>query len=243
MLQDAQMTPDQAAEALNKPTWGEVVALLRDQPRRRFSIDIETDSLVAPDDAEQQQERTQFIEAITGFINQAGEIASADPSSIPLLGELLKFGASGFRVGRDLMDCIDSYIDEKVKQSKQPQPPKPDPAMAQVQARAQTDQTKLQLQDQQHQRELAADVQQHQAELEHDSQLEALKAHFQQQTEAMNARFEAAQRQQETMLDVMTERFKALLDARTKIEVAEVAAGAAITAEQIGGAQQAAGGD
>jgi hypothetical protein len=240
-MQQGQVPPNaqyQLQEALQKPTWDEVVQLLRDQPRRRFSIDIETDSIVAPDDAQQQQQRTQFIQGITGFLETAGQIAAADPSSVPLLGELLKFGASGFRVGRDLMDCLDEYIDDKTKQASQPQPPKPDPAMAKVQADAQLGQQKLAQQAQSDQAEQAAEAQRHAAEMQQTTQLEVLKAHLDQQAQAQQAALDAHMQQQQAAMEAMTDRFKALLDAKTKIEVAEVMAGATLDAAQISAANQ-----
>jgi hypothetical protein len=227
-LKQAGLKPEDAQYALSKPTWEDVITLLRDQPRRRFAIDIETDSIVAPDDAQQQEQRTQFIQGITGYLEQAGQIGMADPQAIPLLGELLLFGARGFRVGRDLMDCLEDYIQQKEAQAKQPQPPKPDPAMAKVQADAQAAQQKL-----------AADAQQSQAELQQEGQLAMLKAHLDQQTEAMNARFAAQQAAQEASMNAMMERFKALLTARTQIEVAEINADATESAAQINAAKQA----
>ncbi len=239
MLKAADMTPEQAGEALKKPSWEEVIRLLRDQPRRRFAIDIETDSLVAANDAEQQQERTAFIQGITGFLETAGQIAMADPSAVPLLGELLKFGASGFRVGRDLMDCLDEYIDGKTKQAAQPQPPKPDPAMAKVQATAQTAQAKIAADSQSDQQRMAMEDQQHQRELQQEAQLETLKAHLAQQADAMTARFDAQQAQQQAAIEAMLEHFKATLSARTAIEVAEIGAGATVDSAQISAANQA----
>jgi hypothetical protein len=228
----------QLQDALQKPTWEEVIALLRDQPRRRFSIDIETDSIVAPDDAQQQQQRTQFIQGITQFLETAGQIASADPSAVPLMGELLKFGAGAFRVGRDLMDCIDEYVDLKVKQANQPQPPKPDPAMAKVQADAQLGQQKLQFQAQSDQAEQAAEAQRHAAQMQQTAQLEVLKAHLDQQAQAQQAAFNARLDQQQAAMTAMTEHFKAMLQARTQIEVAEISAGATLDAAQISAANQ-----
>lgn len=234
-----QQLPYEVQQALNKPTWEEVIALLRNQPRRRFSIDIETDSLVAADDAETQQARTQFIQGITGFLEQAGQIGAADPQAIPLLGELLKFGAGAFRVGRDLADCLDQYVETKVKQASQPQPPKPDPAMAKVQADAQAQQQKMQLDAQQAQVEQQAEAQRHSAELQQTAQLETLKAHLDQQAQQQKATLDAHIQQQQAAMDAMLERWKAELQARTQIEVAEINAGATLDAAEISAANQA----
>jgi hypothetical protein len=238
-LKQAGLKPEDAQYALSKPTWEDVIALLRDQPRRRFAIDIETDSIVAPDDAQQQEQRTQFITGITQFLETAGGIVQADPTAAPLMGELLLFGARGFRVGRDLMDCLEDYIQQKEAQAKQPQPPKPDPAMAKVQADAQTAQQKQELDAQADQQRMALEDQQHQRELQQQANLEAMKAHFQQQTDTMQAQFEAAQQRQEAAMNAALEQFKALLTAKTQIEVAEINAGATLDAAEISAANQA----
>jgi hypothetical protein len=243
-MSQGQVPPEaqyQLQEALQKPTWDEVMALLRNEPRRRFSIDIETDSTVAADDAAQQQQRTEFIQGITQFLEAAGQIASADPSATPLMGELLKFGARGFRVGRDLMDCLDDYIDQKTKQSQQPQPPKPDPAMAKVQADAQAKQQQMQLDAQQAQAEQQAEAQRHAAELQQEAQLETLKAHLAQQAQQQQAALEAHAQAQQTAMEAMLEKWKAELQARTQIEVAEISAGATLDAAEISAANQATG--
>jgi hypothetical protein len=241
-LQQGQV-PQQAAYdvqcALQKPTWEEIIKLLRDQPRRRFSIDIETDSIVAPDDAEEQQQRTEFIQGITSFLEQAGQIVAAQPMAAPLMGQLLMFGARGFRIGRDLDDALEEFVKKAEAMAAQPKPPQPDPAMAKVQAGAQTDQAKIAADAQSDQQRMAMEDQQHQRELQQEAQLETLKAHLDQQAQAQQSAADARAAQQEAAIAAMLEKFKAELQAKTQIEVAEIAAGATVDAAQISGAQAA----
>ena len=110
--------PPQVVEALGKPSWDEVMALLRDRPGRRFRIDIETDSMVAPDNAQEQAARTQFLETAGQFLNQAVQAGAQTPEMVPLLGRMLMFGVRGFRVGRELDDAFEQFVramDEKAK--------------------------------------------------------------------------------------------------------------------------------
>jgi hypothetical protein len=243
MLQQAKLSPEDAAAALNKPTWEEVVALLRDQPRRRFSIDIETDSLVAADDMERQQQRTEFIQATTQFIETAGQIVGAQPMAAPLMGQLLLFGVRGFRIGRDLDDAFEEFVKKAEALAAQPKQPQPDPAMLKVQADAQAKQQQMQLDAQADAADRQAEAQQHAAELQQTAQLEVLKAHLDAQSQQQQAAIKAQLDQQEAVMGGMLERFKAELQARTQIEVAEISAGATVDAAQISGAQQATQGD
>jgi hypothetical protein len=241
MLKAVNMRPEDVQEAMTKPTWEEVMALLRDRPRRRFMIDIETDSIVAPDDQLQQQQRTQFITSVTQFLESAGQIAQGDPTAVPMLGQLLLFGARGFRAGRDLMDTIETYIDQKTKAAEQPQPQKPDPAMAKVQSDAQLGAQKLQLQAQSDQAEQQAESQRHAAEMQQEAQLEVLKAHLAQQAQQQQAALQSHAQQQEAALSAMLEKWKAELQARTQIEVAEIGSQATLDAAQISAANQGSG--
>jgi hypothetical protein len=100
MLTQAKMTMEDIPEAMKKPSWDDIIKLLRDHPRRRFSIDIETDSIVAPDDAEMQQERGQFLQSVTQFMQEAGQMIAAQPSVAPLMGQLLMFGVQGISIKR-----------------------------------------------------------------------------------------------------------------------------------------------
>lgn len=127
-------------EALGRPSWDEVMALLRDRPGRRFRIDIETDSLVAPDNAQEQAARTQFLETAGQFLNSAVQAGAQTPEMVPLLGRMLMFGVRGFRVGRELDDAFEQFVramEEKAKAasaggSRAGAPP-PSPEMLRVQ--------------------------------------------------------------------------------------------------------------
>jgi len=246
----AMLAKPEVQSALDQPTWEEVIALLRNEPKRRFSIDIETDTMVASDDAENQQQTTQFVQGLTGLLEQCGQLAQGDPTALPFLAELVKFSVRKFRVGRDLMQSLDEYLDKKQKQAAQPQPPKPDPAMAKVQADAAAKDKQQQIDAQADEREAQLKDQQHQRELAQEAQLEAMKAHFaaqaqadhaarDQQTEMMKSALEAHAQHQNTVMQDAFERWKAELQARTQVEVAEISAGATVDTAQIAAANQA----
>jgi hypothetical protein len=132
----------------DRPTWAEVLAFLRDNVTRSVIINIESDSTVAADQQQNQQQAMQFLEALGGFLQQSTAAAQQTPEIAPLMGKILGWGVRQFPIGRDLEESIDTAIDEMDAQVKkiQAQPPqqKPDPEMIKVQGMLQLEQAKAQ---------------------------------------------------------------------------------------------------
>lgn len=226
--------PSAVMEAAQHPTWEEVIAFIRDEPERRFQVTIETDSTV--DQSEQQQQAMGFLQMVGGFLQQAKE---APPQLAPLLGQMLEWAVRRFPIGRDLQDAIADTVEQAKKLAQNPPPPPPDPKMAQVQANAQIGQQKLQQEGQLEQQRIQADAQARVVEAQSDMQIEALKAHLAQEGERQRMANEAHLQAMQAMMQQTFDRWKAELDARTKVEVAEIAAGATLDAAQIAAANQA----
>jgi hypothetical protein len=159
--------PPDMMQAMQLPTWDEVLALLRNDKLRSFRIDVETDSTVEMDQQAEQQSRTQFITAITQFLQAAGPIVMQAPQAAPLMGQLLLFGVRGWKVGEPMEGAIEQFVAATVQQASQPKPPTPEMITAQTkaqsaQAKAQKDQMALQIEAQEvanEQQRTAADVQ------------------------------------------------------------------------------------
>lgn len=94
------------------------IELLRNDKLRGFRIDIEVDSTIYGDEAQEKEDRTEFIKAVTSFLQQAITIAAGMPEMAPLLGKLLQFGVRGFRVGRDLETAIEEFTDTAEQKAK-----------------------------------------------------------------------------------------------------------------------------
>jgi hypothetical protein len=127
----------------------QAIQLLQDNPMRTFRIEIATDSMLYADEVQEKQDRVEFLQATSSFIEKAIQGAQAVPELTPLLMDLLKFGVQGFRVGRTLEGEFDTFADaEKEKQAQaqaNPQPPAPDPEMIKAQAEQQKMQMEAQL--------------------------------------------------------------------------------------------------
>jgi hypothetical protein len=94
------------------PTQEDVFGLLKNNLLRRFKIEIETDSTIVGDESREKQDRTQFIESMTKFLEAWGPMVIQKPELAPLAGQLLMFGVRAFRVGRELEEVIEETADK-----------------------------------------------------------------------------------------------------------------------------------
>lgn len=122
----------------------EVEKLLRDDMARSFRIDVETDSTLEPDQAEEKQAAVEFMTAMTGFMKEAAPMAAAGPEAAKLVGELLLFGVRRF----DKVEQLEQVIEQAVEAAAKPREPQPDPEMLKVQAEAERSKQELALKGQ-----------------------------------------------------------------------------------------------
>lgn len=99
----------------------QAISLLRNERLRGFRVDIEVDSTIFGDAAQEKGDRTEFIETITKYLQTSMAMSAQVPEMTPLLGKFLQFGVRGFRVGRDLEAAIEEFCDMAVKLAKQKQ--------------------------------------------------------------------------------------------------------------------------
>lgn len=137
------VTPDQMEDMLSNPSWEDVFGLLRNNALRCFRIDIETDSTIKPDEAQEKQDRTEFVQGISALLKGGLEAGAQDPDLIPLVGQIMQFAVRAFPVGKELESSLATYIQKKEKEAANPQP-KPNPEMEKVQGQLQLEQTKQQ---------------------------------------------------------------------------------------------------
>ncbi len=126
-------------------TMEQVGELLASQKIRPFVLDIETDSTIAPNEAEEKASRIEFVTAVGQFMTQALPMASQLPEAAPFLGEMLKFTAAGFRAGRQLGGAIDDLVEQIKAKAATPPQQQPDPAVLKVEADKEAKQAELQL--------------------------------------------------------------------------------------------------
>jgi hypothetical protein len=234
--------PPEIQELLQEPSWEQVYQLIQDNPDRSFRIGIETDSTVQADQQQEQEAATQFVTAIGGFLQQAQE-AAGNPAIVPFLGEMLAWACRRWPISRDLQGAIDTMTEKLAKMAEQPQQPKPDPEMAKVQQDGQIKQAQMQQDGQLAAQKMQSEAQAEQVKAQGQMQLEHAKAQLQLQIERERMAMEDQREREHFQMQMAADKAKADLDARTKIEIAEIGAKAAITAAQEKAAAAAANGD
>lgn len=175
---------------------GKALELLRDDVRRNYRIDIETDSTIFGDKYQDREDATEFITALGTFMKNFETLAQAEPDSLPLLAKTLQWGVRKFRTGRDLESEIDNFVNKMVKKSKQLKDnPPPSPEMQKAQAsieqekmkgqiQAQNDERDAQRQERDDQRQFSLDQAKDQREREKmqmEAQVEQMKAELEKQ--------------------------------------------------------------
>lgn len=206
-------------------------------PMRDFRVEVNADSLVYLDEQSEKESRTEFLNATSGFMQSVmGAMAQVPPQVAavltPVAMEMLKFGVTGFRVGKTIEGVFDAAADHLAQIAKQPPPPQPDPEAAKLQAKQATDQQQMQQDAQLEQMRLQMEERARQAELQTQMQFEAFKEQITAQREERQAEREAMMAQQVALQEQQFERFKALLEAKTKVEVAEISANATMSVAQ-----------
>lgn len=135
--------------------------LIKEDAATSYKIDIEADSTIAADEEAEKAARTEFLRAITPFLETLLPQMQQNPALAPLGKELVMFAVRGFRISRQLEDSFETALDQMIKAP--PQPPQQHgntKSPAEVAAEAQTEQTKAQVD----MKEIAADMMQTQVE-------------------------------------------------------------------------------
>ena len=245
---------DQLSEA-DQMLLPQAMALLKSANARTFRIEVEADSLVALDENMEKQQRMEFLAAVSGYMEKVVQAVQVAPQAAPLMAQMLKFGVTGFKVGKTLEGAIDQAIDQLQEGAKNPPPKPPDPeqikgqvAMAIEDKRAQTKaqeaqigaqtavqtrQLELQFEDQKEQRQAERDMQVEQwkqqmqaAEAERTQALEMQKHELEISHTAALEEQRRVHEAEKLQMQLEFDRWKVIQDNETKIVVAQIAAGA-----------------
>ena len=116
----------------------QVKQMLEDDLLRAYSIDIETDSTVAPDEERDKAEMANALEAVSGYLTAVFPITQAGIPAEPLI-KLLKTYLRKFRWGREMEETLEEI-------ERNPPPPKPDPEAEKAKAEMEMKQQEQQMQ-------------------------------------------------------------------------------------------------
>jgi len=193
----------------------QAIEMLKSNPMRTFRIEVATDSMLYQDEQREKEDRVAFLGAVGTYLERATQAAQAmPPEATPLLMDLLKFGVTGYRVGRVVEGEFDNVVDAIKEQAKQPKQPKPDPEMMKIQMEAQARQAELENQTQMKAQEIQLEAQKQQAQAENDMRERQHKAELDQALEKQRLEFDAWK----SKLENETKIFVAELESKTKLK-------------------------
>lgn len=96
--------------------------LIRSDAVKRYKIDIEADSTVAADEQAEKQARTEFLQAVTPFMETMVPLAQQNPGFAQLISELIMFGVRAFPSSRSLEDAFETALQKMVQTAGKGQP-------------------------------------------------------------------------------------------------------------------------
>lgn len=114
----------------------QAIKLLKNDVLSDFRIEVSSDSLIEIDEQQEKTDRMEFLTGVGSFLEKA---LQAPPQMAPLLCELLLYGVRAFKTGKQVEGLIDEQLEQFKEQAKQPQPEQPNPEMEKVKIQAQAD--------------------------------------------------------------------------------------------------------
>lgn len=147
--------------------FGQVVEYIRN-PYKYYKIAIETDSMIAMDEAQERQDRTDFLNSIGQFVSQILPSMQQYPALAPMFMEMVTFATRSYRAGKELETVIETQLgafrQQMEQQQAQQQEQQQDPAMMEAQVKLQVAQ--IEAQSQQQKMQVEAQVAQHKMQAE-----------------------------------------------------------------------------
>ena len=205
----------------------QAIELLRDEASKNFRIEVTSDSMIYQDEQQEKADRTAFLAAVGQFVSMALPAATQAPELTPMLMEMLKFGVTAFKAGKQLEGIIDQTADDMKKQFEaskgQPKPPPVEIQKAQMDSQAKMQQ--LQMTAQLEQAKLQGQMELEKAKQEYQAQENQLKFQLEAQRNQADLEMQARVAQMKMMTERNTQVLLAHINNGAKIETARISAG------------------
>ena len=203
----------------------QALELLRNEAAKNFRIEVTSDSMIYQDEQQEKADRTAFLAAVGQFISMALPTAQAAPEMTPMLLEMLKFGVTAFKAGKQLEGIIDQTADDMRLQYEQNKG-KPKPPPVEIQKAQMDSQAKLQ--------QIQMQAQLEQAKLQAQMELEKAKQEYQAQENQLKFQLEAQRNQADLEMQARVAQMKMMTERNTQVLLAHINNGAKIEVARIG---------
>lgn len=189
--------------------------LLKNDPLCTFRIEVEADSLVMLDEAQDKADRVEFTKAMAQLLPQAVAAGAQVPEMVPFILGGIQYFVGGFKQARTLEGTLDQALEAlKAKQAQNAANPQPTKEQMEAQAESQ----KVQAQGQ-------VDAQLTQIKTKSAETIAGITAQANIAIEKMRTDHQSQLRAAEITAEQNFERWKEQLDNATKIQIARISAG------------------
>lgn len=113
------------SQPVKKPTWDQVMEILRSDKLRSYRIDVETDQTALQDSEAEKGARIEFMSAVNAILEKAYMAATTAPMMLPLIRETFMFAIRSFKTGRVMEQAAEDAFDQLTRQPPRA-PPDPD---------------------------------------------------------------------------------------------------------------------
>jgi hypothetical protein len=115
------------------------IQLIKDSDAAAYRVKIRPESVAMVDYAQLKAERTEYLTALSTFLQSGQAVMKQEPGAAPFLLKLMQWGLAGFRGSDEIEGVIDRAVEAMEKKGEQPPQPTPE------QIKAQAEQQKAQL--------------------------------------------------------------------------------------------------
>lgn len=145
-----QQLPPTLAQTLSLPSWDDILAVMKNDLRRNYKIDIETNSTIELEATEDKQNIGEFLNAMAQFLNGIAPLVDSGQLPFEAMKEMLLAVVRRFRFGTD--------VEDQLKKMQAPQP-KTDPTQQNAAIKMQMEQKQAEVDLQIKQQEAAITTQ------------------------------------------------------------------------------------
>lgn len=209
-----QQPPPELVQQLQQPTWAQILELLQDDTMRSYRIDIETNSTVEPEAAEDQKAIADLLGMLGQYLNGVGPLVAKGVMPFEAAQSMMLAIARRFRFGQEIEDSL--------KQMKPP-PPENDGKDAEMQAKQldmQKQQAMQEVQMKQKQAEMALQEKTMQAEMDHKERELDLQMR-EMELQAKEQQFSMRQQMEKTTLDLHKQRAHEEINTKKQVQQLE----------------------
>ena len=175
------------ADGKDKELIQSALKLLKDPEEAVWRIEVRPESVAMVDYDKMRQERGEFIQSVSTFMQAAAPLVQMDPNATPTLIELLKWAVAGFKGSREIEGTLDRAI-ESMQKAQQAQQEEEGPSEAELE---------MQRSQQEHQQDMELQTTKHQQSMEelqakHQADMKEARTEFQMEMKKIQAEMLAA---------------------------------------------------